>query len=110
MIKILRRKDINLMAGIIQSLAFSDSKYMDEEAPDEALTDIESVLNNSRLQGRCKFILDMVDCSGYDSIFSRRLYQDDNIGLEIYDLMNLIDVTIAKVVDIENEEKQTKLF
>ena len=102
MVKIIRRKEINELVEVIKALAYKDLSFIVSH-PDEALYSLGLVIDNKKLRHRAQHILQMVEVMPYNSIESRRLWQNSEFCQIVLDLMQTIDVEVDKVEYLERK-------
>lgn len=103
--KILTRKEINIISSTIRALAYRDISFM-EGLDDEAIYEVDLVnqIGSSHLRHRAQHILQMVEMMPYQSIESRNLWQyQHSFRQEVFDLLFKIDREVNRIT---KEEKR----
>lgn len=106
--KLLRRKDIEEMCSVIETLRFKDISRM-VGFSDEAVYDIGRVIDNKMLHRRALEIMELVDATPFKSLHSRNLWLSKDFMQIVNDLLNKIDLEIGKVDRLENKIIETPI-
>lgn len=98
----LTRKEINMYGSIISALNYRNLAEM-EGQDDEAIYDLSRVLDNKYLRRRAIALMEFVQFSNYESIYSRSLWKIKPFCQDVYSLMLAIDKEVNKLERLEHK-------